>query len=661
MANNLNLSTSPYLQQHADNPVNWQRWSSEIIDRAKKEHKPILVSIGYSTCHWCHVMAHESFENHLTAEIMNEHFINVKIDREERPDLDHYFMNAVQAMGISGGWPLHCFLTEDGRPFYGGTYFPPEPKFGRPSWNQTLLSVAQAYQDKAKEIFEQARELNQHLEQLHAFKELKTEDFAFPDPEQMLQNLMRSADRLEGGFGSAPKFPQMQLIQLLLSLYYYEGNEEAARHALVSLQSICAGGIFDHVAGGFCRYSVDGNWNVPHFEKMLYDHAQICETLFQAYKLSKEPYLKIQAERSLVFFETCLKDPSGYFYSAMDADSDGEEGKFYVWETEELKSVLESDLNSFTGFYEWSPLDHVHPHKKVIRLKKEALETDEIFRKDQVLHVMREKLRQHRELRKSPSIDRKGIISWNAMLVACYAEAYKHTLDPEYKRKALDLTNTLMQFGFYPNRTLCRYLMDSKPVGFGYLEDYAFLLRALFESYQISFEMKYLEAAEDLLVKIKALFKSTNSVLFKMASGQNSDFGKEMIEWTESTYQNPNSIICSVARYLYQMTNKQIYRDLYSGMLDAMRPLVMKYPHATASWAIVMLQERNGVAHFHCEDPEILLKQLNAMYLPGMSLQYSSGTPGHFALCEGQVCYPPVSTIEELKTHFANRHVEWRK
>ncbi|MBK9108371.1 MAG: thioredoxin domain-containing protein [Saprospiraceae bacterium] len=650
--NKLIDSHSPYLQQHATNPVHWQSWSSSIIEQAQNQHKAILVSIGYSTCHWCHVMAHESFEDHLTAEIMNEHFINVKIDREERPDLDHYFMNAIQAMGISGGWPLNCFLTEDGKPFFGGTYFPPEPKYGRPSWNQILLSVAQAYREKSREILDQADHLVGHLNAINVFPgDINAESNPI-DPESLLKQLMSSADQTEGGFGTAPKFPHIQAIQLLMQLYYYKGYEAAPQHVIKSLQSLNAGGIFDQLQGGYCRYSVDGSWNVPHFEKMLYDHAQICEAGFQAYKLSADPFLKEQAERSLVFFENQMRDPLGYFYAAMDADSEGEEGKSYVWQQSELNDVLASEGIAFFELFQLSPLDHVHPHKKVLRLRLDKLNSATFLEEFIKLDKLRIQLLNKRNERSKPSIDKKGIIAWNAMLVGTYAEAYRHTLKEDYKLNAISLLESLLKYGFHSEGHLCRYIFDGKPQAYGFLEDYSFLGKALMEVYQISFEDRYLLLLKNLFAQTLKLFSTPNSVLLKMSSEVHGDFVHEAIEWTESTYPNANVIICQLARYLYQVTGDVIYCDFYTPILKALRPAIAKYPLATASWATILLQEEFGNPLLKANSSIEILEKLNIGYIPGVFLQQDLSLHGKYVLCMQQVCFPPMDKKDSLETKF---------
>ena len=340
MPNRLARETSPYLLQHAHNPVDWYPWGEEAMQRARQESKPILVSIGYAACHWCHVMERESFEDADTARFMNEHFINIKIDREERPDLDHIYMDAVQAITGSGGWPLNVFLTSDGRPFYGGTYFPPQPVYKRPSWKEVLAGVSRSYREKREEVEEQAGSLTRHVAGAGSFGigpkagDVSPADSLF-SPEilkQMRDQLLATADRQEGGFGGAPKFPQTFSIRYLLHYYYFTRDAEALDQACLSLDKMIAGGIFDQLGGGFARYSTDSEWLVPHFEKMLYDNALLVMVLSEAFQLTGKPVYQQAIELTMSFINSELSNGEGAFYSALDADSEGIEGKYYVWD-----------------------------------------------------------------------------------------------------------------------------------------------------------------------------------------------------------------------------------------------------------------------------------------------------------------------------------------
>ena len=356
--NKLIEETSPYLLQHAHNPVNWFPWGEEALSKAKNEDKPILVSIGYSACHWCHVMEKESFEDEETAAVMNEHFVNIKIDREERPDLDHFYMDAVQAMTGSGGWPLNVFLTPAGKPFYGGTYFPPKNAFNRPSWKEVLLSVKDAFNQRRNEIDAQAENLTEHLTQANSFgisSPTEMEFFTKEKIDEAFVSMMKNADKVWGGFGRAPKFPQSFVIQYLLRFHYVSKNEEALQQALLSIDKMIDGGIYDQVGGGFARYSTDTEWLVPHFEKMLYDNALLISVISEAYQLTGNKRYRQVIEETIEFIKRELMHPEGGFYAALDADSEGEEGKFYVWDYEETRELLKDDGIIFSDFFDIKP------------------------------------------------------------------------------------------------------------------------------------------------------------------------------------------------------------------------------------------------------------------------------------------------------------------
>ena len=356
--NKLIDETSPYLLQHAHNPVNWFPWGDEALQSSKKENKPILVSIGYSACHWCHVMERESFEDEETASLMNKHFINIKIDREERPDLDHIYMDAVQAMTGSGGWPLNVFLTPDAKPFYGGTYFPPKRAFNRPSWQEVLLGVIEAFSQRRSEIDAQAENLTEHLMQANAFGISSAGEnnfFTKENSNEAFNNIMKNADTKWGGFGRAPKFPQSFVIQYLLRYYYVNGNKEALEQALLSIDKMIDGGIYDQVGGGFARYSTDTEWLVPHFEKMLYDNALLLSIISEAYQITGDKRYREVIEETIQFVQRELMHSGGGFYAALDADSEGEEGKFYVWSYEEVIGLLGNHAIVFCDFFDVQP------------------------------------------------------------------------------------------------------------------------------------------------------------------------------------------------------------------------------------------------------------------------------------------------------------------
>ncbi|HRQ52582.1 MAG TPA: thioredoxin domain-containing protein, partial [Agriterribacter sp.] len=441
--NHLIHETSPYLLQHAYNPVNWYPWNEEALKKAEKENKPILVSIGYAACHWCHVMERESFEDERVAAIMNEHFVNIKIDREERPDLDHIYMNAVQTITGSGGWPLNVFLTPSRKPFYGGTYFPPSPVSGRPSWQQVLQGVVHAFRDKRGEIESQAENLTGHLLQSGSFgitAPSGKENITAAQFNTVFEHIMQSADMQNGGFGRAPKFPQTFTIQFLLRHFYYAQNEEALRLALLSLDKMIYGGIYDQLGGGFARYATDNGWLVPHFEKMLYDNALLVIVLSEAYQLTKDPLYADTIQHTMSFIERELTSEEGGFFSALDADSEGVEGKYYVWNKQEVDAVLQENADLFCKYYDITEEGNWE-HQNILRVKQPlaAFAAQNGWDKEAVastLQSCRTRLLELRRKRKPPLTDDKILLSWNALMNIACSKAYGALGKERYKQTA---------------------------------------------------------------------------------------------------------------------------------------------------------------------------------------------------------------------------------
>ena len=450
MSNKLISETSPYLLQHAHNPVNWYPWGEEALLRAKTEDKPILVSIGYAACHWCHVMERESFENPETAALMNQHFINIKIDREERPDLDHIYMDAVQAMTGSGGWPLNVFLTPNLKPFYGGTYFPPRPVQQRNSWSQVLEAVATAYRNKKEEVEQQAEQLVSHLAQANSFGLQSNTGasllFSESSIADAVNNILKTADRQWGGFGRAPKFPQTFTIQFLLRASQYipdaadvalNNNDEALQQALVSLDKMLAGGIYDQLGGGLARYSTDAQWLAPHFEKMLYDNALLLSVLSEAYQLTQKDRYREVIAQTIGFVQREMMHPRKGFYAALDADSEGEEGKFYVWSKSEIDEILGADATLFNEYYNVSEEGNWEG-KNILHV----LQPVEVFaaeRKTDVRHLKKilseatGKLLAYRSKRPRPLLDDKVILGWNALMNTALSKAYAATGEESWR------------------------------------------------------------------------------------------------------------------------------------------------------------------------------------------------------------------------------------
>jgi len=507
LTNQLIHETSPYLLQHAYNPVNWYPWGEEALNKAREENKPILVSIGYSACHWCHVMERESFEDDATAKLMNKNFVNLKIDRDEGTDLDNIYMDAVQAMTGSGGWPLNVFLTPEAKPFYGGTYFPPRPAYNRPSWQDVLQSVSKSFNERRHEIDAQAENLTAHLLQSNAFGLQKPSDadevFAKERIQEAFENIMKSSDKQWGGFGGAPKFPQTFTIQFLLRYHHTFNNDEALQQALLSLDKMIEGGIYDQVGGGFARYSTDTEWLAPHFEKMLYDNALLISVLSEAYQLTKKERYKEVIDETIAFLQRELFHPQGGFYAALDADSEGVEGKFYVWSYEETNEILGKDAELFCEYYDVTVRGNWE-QTNILRVKesfekfadRKNIPADELKKS---LRDCRELLLKERSKRIRPGLDDKIILGWNALMNTACSKAFAATSNETYRKLAIDNMAFLLD-KFYDKATGSFYhtWKNEEAKYPAFFDDYAYLIQALIHLQEITGNTDWLDKADEM-------------------------------------------------------------------------------------------------------------------------------------------------------------------
>jgi uncharacterized protein YyaL (SSP411 family) len=488
MANRLAGETSPYLLQHKDNPVDWYPWGEEALERARSLERPILLSIGYSACHWCHVMERESFEDERTAELMNERFVPVKLDREERPDLDAIYMEACQAMTGAGGWPLNVFLTPEQVPFYAGTYFPPEPRMGAPSWRQVLEAVAQAWEERSAEIRAGGARVAERLRG-GALLSPSAEPMTEAELDRAVDGLLAAHDRVHGGFGGAPKFPPASALELLLR----RGGAEVAVH---TLRAMAAGGIHDQVGGGFHRYSVDERWLVPHFEKMLYDNALLARAYLHGWQVTGDELLRETAEATLDWMRREMQGPEGGFYSALDADSEGEEGRFYVWTPAELRDALGDQLEEAAAWFGATERGNWEGRNILVRGGGAPAGLPE----------WRRRLLDARSARVRPALDDKRLTAWNALAISALAEAGAVLERPDY----LDAARRCAAFVLAELRDEDGRLLRSWREGEGrlnaYLEDHAFLVEALLTLYEASFEPRWFAAARELADAMIARF-----------------------------------------------------------------------------------------------------------------------------------------------------------
>jgi len=673
--NHLIKETSPYLLQHARNPVNWYPWSEEALQKAKDEDKPILVSIGYAACHWCHVMERESFEDEATAALMNEHFINIKIDREERPDIDHIYMDAVQAMTGSGGWPLNVFLTPHLQPFYGGTYFPPQPVMNRPSWKDVLVAVADAFIKKRSEIEQQANELTEHLRNSNAFGiqiEKDTDCFNIEQADVACSNLLKQADKTWGGFGNAPKFPQTFSVQYLLRYYFSEKQrpeslaEQALQQALLSLDKMIAGGIYDQAGGGFARYSTDKEWLVPHFEKMLYDNALLVSVLCEAYQITKNEKYKRTIEETLAFVERELSHPAGGFYAALDADSESEEGKFYVWSCNEVAELLKEDAALFSDYYNITPSGNWEG-KNILRILKPMNEFAReknvpIQKVELVLRSGLQKLLEARESRIRPALDDKIILGWNALMNTAFSKAYAATGNDLYKNLAINNMQFLL-VAFTNNDGSLNHVWKNEIAKYpAFLDDYASLIQALLELQKITGDTTWLDMADNFCKKVIEDFSEEQGYFYYTPQNQQDVVVRKM-EVYDGAVPSGNSAMVNNLYQLGILLERRDWSTRAQKMLSGMSNMIVKYPGSFGFWLCDMLQMIKGSDEIVLMGEfEIELKKLLSNYLPHAIIMSSAteryDNPFFVAkkieealtiyLCKNYSCQQPLYSISEL-------------
>jgi hypothetical protein len=588
MPNRLAQESSPYLLQHANNPVDWYPWGEEALHKAKTEDKPIFLSIGYSACHWCHVMEHESFENEATAALMNEHFINIKVDREERPDLDSIYMDAVVALTGHGGWPMSVFLTPAGMPFYGGTYYPPTPRHGLPSFEQVLKTITHVYHHQKEDVHKNGRAL---LARLGATIPLQTGAAFDPAvPELALQAISRTFDWTHGGFGGAPKFPQPMTYDFLLRAYYRNRRAATLEMVELTLTKMAHGGMYDQLGGGFHRYSVDNIWLVPHFEKMLYDNALLARLYLHTYQLTAKPLYRRIVEETLDYVVREMTDPGGGFYSSQDADSEGEEGKFFLWTSAEVKAILGDgpgrifsrayDVTASGNFEGHSILNMPLPWAKVAQdIGVSLAELEETLKQSQT------KLFAEREKRIKPGRDEKILTAWNGLMLAAFAEAARVFSRSDYLeiavRNAEFILTTMRQDGRL-FRTWKAEPGQAKLMG--YLEDYAFYADGLLALYQTTFDPRWFQQARALMDIVLAHFQDeANGGFFDTA-----DDHEALVTRPKNLQDNAtpcgNSMAVRTLLLLATYTGQAHYEAVALKALTALQGPMTQYPSAFAHW-----------------------------------------------------------------------------
>ncbi len=672
MPNRLASETSPYLLQHANNPVDWYPWGEEALQRSKDEDKPILLSIGYSACHWCHVMERESFEDEATALLMNEHFISIKVDREERPDLDAVYMEAVQMLTGSGGWPMTVFLTPEGKPFYGGTYFPPVDRFNMPGFPRLLQSVARSYHDSRSEI---DRVTNQITEQMGRTGQMPRGDTpaTVETFHQAYTVLATNFDYQNGGHGTAPKFPQAMNLEVLLRYYRHGYNDRALEMVDLTLEKMARGGIYDQIAGGFARYSTDAYWLVPHFEKMLYDNALLSRLYLHGHQATGRGMYRRIAEETLDYILREMTGPGGGFYSATDADSEGEEGKFFVWTPAEIESVLGAEAEIFSGFFGVTQAGNFEG-KNILNIKQKASDyaRQQGLALEKLVDVVqrgKKALLAEREKRVHPLLDDKVLASWNGMMLRSFAEAGAALERQDYLDAAIKNADFLLGTMRPDGRLLRTYRAGQAKLP-GFLEDFSFVADGLLALYEATFNQKWLTASVDLADRMIQLFWDDGVGGFYDTGADHDQLVVRPRDVLDNAQPCGGSVATDLLLKLAVITGNEEYRVKAATPLGTLKELMGRAPAGTGHWLAAL--------DFHVSTPKelviigprsdaatvALLQTINGKFHPNRVLVGADeqgehelpllesrgmidGKPTAY-VCENYACQLPVTTPEEL-------------
>jgi uncharacterized protein YyaL (SSP411 family) len=665
-ANKLIRESSPYLLQHAHNPVEWQAWGEEALIQAKKEDKPILLSIGYAACHWCHVMEHESFEDDEVAKIMNENYVCIKLDREERPDIDQIYMDAIQTMGLNGGWPLNVFLMPNQKPFYGGTYFP------KKNWLEILDKVAMAFQSSRKELDESAEKFAQALNAPEGKKlglgTLEADSFTENILSQAYQNLSKFIDWDNGGTLGAPKFPMPVIWRFLMNYASHSQNPEAKKALEFTLTSMADGGIYDQVGGGFARYSVDAEWFAPHFEKMLYDNGQLISLYANAYRFTKNPYFKEIFEDSIKFSVREIMDPYCRFHSALDADSEGEEGKFYTWTYQELVQILGEEASSVMKFYNATENGNWENGRNILFrhtnikdfCKAEKLDPSQF---EAQLKTAKTKLLDAREDRIRPALDDKILTGWNALQTKGICDAYKGHQDEKYKAIAQDNFVFLSEFAWQGNQLYRTFKNDQAKIK-AYLEDYALTIQASLALFEITADAKALHFAETLANYTIKNFYDEKEKLFFYTDSASEELIARKKEIFDNVIPSSNSVMIENLHWLGILKGNSGFTEISEQMLKQIQHLLPREPKFLANYAsaYALKAYRSFDVVIVGKDAKEIQKELWAHYLPNafiMAIQEENdallvwkgkeviNTKTTIYVCENNACQQPVYSVED--------------
>ena len=673
--NRLIHETSPYLLQHAHNPVDWYPWGEEALERAKREQKPILLSIGYSACHWCHVMERESFENEEIATIMNDLFVNIKVDREERPDLDEIYMNAVQVLTRHGGWPMTVFLTPDLKPFYGGTYYPPSDRYGRPGFPKVMYAVAEAFNEKNEQVLEQADQLTVQLNQMSNLVDPHEHELTEDLMTQAFQHYRSQFDSQYGGFGNAPKFPPSMGLPFLLRYWHHSGNANALAMVELTLQKMARGGLYDQLGGGFHRYSTDAHWLAPHFEKMLYDNAQLVVAYFEACQATQNPFYCDIATETLDYVLREMYDvEKGGFYSTQDADSEGVEGKFFVWEPSDVEDIIgEKNAEIFCEYYDITPQGNFEGENILhvltpsdIFARKLRMEQDEL---EVLLADGKRKLFAEREKRIKPGLDDKILTSWNGIMIRGMAMGYQLTGKPEYlsacEKSAEFVLTTLSQ----NNGLLFRTYREGKSHLNAYLEDYSYFIAGLIALYEASFEPKWLSEAERLAhLMIDQFGDDAGDGFFFTGKAHESLIVQSKSAYDGATPSGASMAIHSLFRLAKHLDNSEFHDKgletlkLYFHQLEVM-PSGSGQLLCELAFLLSTPKEIAIIGKKEDAKTDAMLAALHSMYVPNKIVALSEPNDAVLPLlankvqiddsttayvCENYVCQAPTTDVEEF-------------
>ena len=665
--NELINETSPYLLQHAHNPVNWRAWNSETLQKAKEEEKLMVISIGYSACHWCHVMEKESFEDSTVAATMNKYFVAVKVDREERPDVDQIYINAVQLMTGSAGWPLNVITLPDGRPVWGGTYF------RKDAWINSLEKIQKIYQENPQKLIDYATQLEEGIKSMDLIS-VNTNELNFTKfpSDSIVEKWSESFDYKYGGPDRSPKFMMPNNLEYLLRHGIQYNNEKLLNYVYVTLDRIAYGGVYDHVGGGFARYSTDLRWHVPHFEKMLYDNAQLVSLYSKAYQITKKPLYKEVVLETLEFIKREMTNPEGAFYSSLDADSltkegELEEGAYYVFNKNELKLILEDDFSLFSEYYninsygKWEKENYV-----LIRRKSDILITDEFsisqIELEQKKKNWKNKLRAYRDNREKPRLDDKTLTSWNALMIKGYVEAFKTFQVQAYLTEALKNAQFIIENQLQSNGALNHNYKDGQSSINGYLEDYATLIDAFISLHEVTLDEKWIRLSKKLTDHTYENFYNQENSMFYFTSKKDEKLVTRSFEYRDNVIAASNSIMAKNLFILSHHLDNEKYLNTSSKMLHNVHPEIKTYPSGYSNWLDLTENYKNKYYEIVIvgKDANSKIKELNTSYLPNALVAGSSKVSTKPLLkyryiddetliyvCVNNSCKLPVSEVSE--------------